>query len=562
MEFRKQLTSASIRLQVFADANKRGSHEVVEIDIQAVLDQAARDKLPIFEVLKRNIEFRCYQVGGNWEQAYALASQVAKALDMAKGNPALLAQFQDEKKGLDVALESKDVSPSPTKTKPPVEQTDASKKDQQLPVPGVGLTSQDVVAALATGKSLKSEAAFRQAFLALGKDPNSAKRFSQDLVAGLSHKPENGKTIMELLIGLRDAEAQGGSQELFGAYDQVIKALAKEGTELPAEEDGYSINYKGKQDFSGTPIEVARENKVHAAFVESANQHSVEKETSLSAEKDPIGKNELQQANLTGSLFDNGVAYDDVKQGGLGDCYFVASMSAVAQQRPDIIKNSISQEQKFPDGTPPPPGQRLFGVTFYRKGSDETLRPVKIYVTSSIATKEEGGIFGLFANKQAAFASASNSNDLDKAEIWPIIYEKAYAKFRGSYNDIGQGGQGDEALETITGMQSREINPKKTSDEQTYQFISTAMRNKFPVVASTIQSIGPKRADGRQEHDLEDGLVSGHVYTVLGVRREGSAIFVRVRNPWGKNGKHEGNGEQEVPIEKFKQYFNGLAVAG
>lgn len=429
-------------------------------------------------------------------------------------------------------------------------------------LPGDVHTSRDIVAALATDDRSKAETAFRQAFLSLNKGPDSGKRFFQDLVAGTNKRPANRTDIVEMLISLRNSEARGGSEELFAAYDRVLQALAKSDPKLAVEAAAYDLIYKGNPDFRGTPIAVTEANESHATFVRRANEESVNRETNMAAEIDHEDRDKLQSANLSGPLFDQGVSYRDVKQGHLNDCFLVASMSAVAQKRPDIIRNSIGREETFPDGSLPPPGHQLYGVTFHKKGNDGTFRPVKIFVTSSIAARETGGLFGLFTHKQAAFASASNSDDLDQAEAWPLIYEKAYAKLIGSYRAFDQGGHGATALEEITGLPAREINPRKSSSEQTFQFIDEAMRSNQPMVANTIDFSGPQRADGRREHDLEDGLVSGHQYTVLGARRDGSTILVRVRNPWGKNGKYEGNGEQEITIEKFKQFFNGVTSAG
>lgn len=73
---------------------------------------------------------------------------------------------------------------SDAESHPQERDSDSSGKAQRQT--GAALPSQDVVAALATGNERKSEAAFRRAFLGLGKDSQSTKRFSQDLIAGPS----------------------------------------------------------------------------------------------------------------------------------------------------------------------------------------------------------------------------------------------------------------------------------------------------------------------------------------------------------------------------------------
>lgn len=65
--------------------------------------------------------------------------------------------------------------------------------------------------------------------------------------------------------------------------------------------------------------------------------------------------------------------------------------------------------------------------------------------------------------------------------------------------------------------------------------------------------------------DDEDGLVSGHAYTVLGVNE--SSGLIKIRNPWGieyytgLGSDQNDDGYFEVPVDIFKRnfkYFNVL----
>jgi hypothetical protein len=130
----------------------------------------------------------------------------------------------------------------------------------------------------------------------------------------------------------------------------------------------------------------------------------------------------------------------DVDQGGLGDCYLMSSLAALAlrQEGIDLIKSNIRPNE---DGT--------YTVILYERNPwTGELEPVEVRVTPD---------FPLRADGSAAFAGFGDK-DGDQEEFWVMLYEKAYAQHHGSYLDI-KGGWGYEALETITGTPSESLNP-------------------------------------------------------------------------------------------------------
>ena len=58
-----------------------------------------------------------------------------------------------------------------------------------------------------------------------------------------------------------------------------------------------------------------------------------------------------------GSLFQNGISYDDIRQGYINDCFFLAGLGATLVQSPEIINNMFIDNG---DGT--------FTVRFYNQG--------------------------------------------------------------------------------------------------------------------------------------------------------------------------------------------------
>lgn len=140
-----------------------------------------------------------------------------------------------------------------------------------------------------------------------------------------------------------------------------------------------------------------------------------------------------------GSLFRDGISHDDIKQGYINDCFFLAGLAATFVQSPEII------ESMFIDN-----GDGTFTVRFYNQG-------VADYVTVDryLPTNDAGNF--MYANPGDNHANANN-------ELWVALAEKAYAQLNesgwinqdgtNSYNGIGNAGYLSDAFKHITGKKS------------------------------------------------------------------------------------------------------------
>ncbi len=137
---------------------------------------------------------------------------------------------------------------------------------------------------------------------------------------------------------------------------------------------------------------------------------------------------------FAGSISLDGISPSDIKQGYLGDCYFLAALASVAQQHPEVIWNAIKDNG---DGT--------YTVTFYQDG-----KPVPVTVDAEFPVTEDakGNPTGT-----PAYARTGSTRD----ELWPLIMEKAYAQLDGgSYRKI-EGGWPGEAVELLTGASPQRL---------------------------------------------------------------------------------------------------------
>jgi hypothetical protein len=151
----------------------------------------------------------------------------------------------------------------------------------------------------------------------------------------------------------------------------------------------------------------------------------------------------------------------DTAQGALGDCYFIASMAAVANASPQTIKDAIKYN----------PEKETYTVRFYEEDWSGKKKPVYIEVDSYLPT-----VAGNRADP--AYAGDPGQN------LWPAIMEKAYAKWKGGYQAMGNGGYGAQAMAEITGASSQEQNPKAMKEADVIPYFEKAKKDGKAIYAA------------------------------------------------------------------------------
>jgi hypothetical protein len=183
----------------------------------------------------------------------------------------------------------------------------------------------------------------------------------------------------------------------------------------------------------------------------------------------------------------NGISYQDIHQGGLGDCYFLAALGEVAKNDPDFIRQMIRDN-----------GNGTYTVTLYQ------FEPVQVTVSPSDfapngvnSQPDEGVIDG-------------------QKELWPQIIEAAYAKLEGGYGKIGNGGYPSDAMETLTGF-----NASWSSPGSFEQIKSDLAKGKLVTLDTP-------------DEPLPYDLLSSHSYMVIGTYTDLQGNnYVKLQNPWG-----------------------------
>lgn len=191
-------------------------------------------------------------------------------------------------------------------------------------------------------------------------------------------------------------------------------------------------------------------------------------------------------------------AGSDVNQDGIGDCYLVATMSAIANADPQWVRDRIGYDSKT----------GLFDVTLWDGSKWRHITVTQSDIDANVAARGASGV----------------DNYGPSAPVWPAVLESAYAKMKAPGKGIGgiESGLTPPALEALTGNNGHWIFP--ATEWFTTQHIDTqiadALDRHQPVMLSTSVFGGPV---------LEDM----HVYSVEGIAGTGSDATVTLRNPWG-----------------------------
>ncbi len=241
-----------------------------------------------------------------------------------------------------------------------------------------------------------------------------------------------------------------------------------------------------------------------------------------------------------GKLVVDGISAGDVKQGQAGDCYFLAAISGLAKSHPEVIQNALKDN-----------GDGSFTATFYESEYGpvdpkdlngewvEKFTPVKVKIDGDIPQEYGSAVYATGGTDQ---------------ELWAPLLEKAYAKWKGGYEEIGNGGWPHDALAQLTGKPAESIWMDATNPPNITKVVQGHLNSGQVVCASTKDD---KATAG-------SGIVGNHAYTVLGTLEKDGKSYVQMRNPWG-NTEFGNDGKDDgvflIPAAKFRLLFDSISVS-
>ena len=212
-----------------------------------------------------------------------------------------------------------------------------------------------------------------------------------------------------------------------------------------------------------------------------------------------------------GDFFEETTELLDPVQGAVGDCYLIAALSSIAWARPYVI---AQRNRATSAGT-------FMNMVEFHNGSAK----VEIEVSENLPLTSPGNIF-LYCRSS------------DPGEIWPGVYEKAYAKWRtgdpGDQPNILAIAGGDPvlAMRQLTGFNLTYYSCSAMAPHDIWQTVranSLSYKTFNPMTAWTYAT--SDAGVGRVYSNAN--LVANHAYSILGWGYVNGAEYVILRNPWG-----------------------------
>lgn len=219
----------------------------------------------------------------------------------------------------------------------------------------------------------------------------------------------------------------------------------------------------------------------------------------------------------TGRFFNEAAEVFDPRQGAVANCYYIAALSAVAWAMPFRI-----QQMSRATGT----GQQSFTSLFrFHKVDSGGQIDKEIEVTDALPARNSTN-------------SLIYCRSTESGEIWPGLYEKAFAKFKtghtGDRPDITKTGWGDacHATALLTGGTRTYKWHNSQSGTDLWNFVRAHSRGKrtyHPMVCGTY-STGTASERGISYSDAN--VVGSHAYTIMGWAYANRRKYIVLRNPW------------------------------
>jgi len=252
------------------------------------------------------------------------------------------------------------------------------------------------------------------------------------------------------------------------------------------------------------------------------------------------------------ALFKDEIECEDVKQGEIGNCYFVSVLAALAR-RPELIERLFKTRSANPNG--------FYEIYYFEKNGEKRL----MFLDD----------FFLRVGDQKFFSAQPNG-----AELWVLLLEKCFAKYEGGYTNI-HGGISSEVFQFLTGAIVRDFQQQKI--ENSWDELVSALKKGHICTAASLPS-----EDNTDKHKSADGIIFSHAYSLISAKEYNNGKIkirlVELRNPHG-TGEWKGafsdessdwtpeleaffnldealgeNGIFWMPFDKFTQLFRQVTI--
>ena len=268
-----------------------------------------------------------------------------------------------------------------------------------------------------------------------------------------------------------------------------------------------------------------------------------------------------------GDFYTDYAEFSDPIQGAVGDCYLIAALSSLAWARTYVIAHRTWRDGRR---------QEIDMVLFHKNGD---------WVKVSVSEK-----MPMYTRTNNLIYARSR----DRGEIWPCVYEKAYAKWKTNYSGDTPnilaiaGGDMVRATEELMGGTRYYYATRTTTHDNLWHKVrqNSISRKTFNPMTAWTYSSGTKSPDNVSYNSAN--IAANHAYSVLGWDYRHGQKYLILRNPWGRTESRVGtdngfwaawdapyyggpgkwmsidlppnDGVFAIRADVFKRYFAGLGV--
>jgi calpain-15 len=235
----------------------------------------------------------------------------------------------------------------------------------------------------------------------------------------------------------------------------------------------------------------------------------------------------------------DGIDPNDIRQGALGDCWFLCAIAALTEF-PMLV------EKIFPEES--------------RQVSEYGIYSLKICKNGWWQDVRVDDYFPCFPGAGPIYSRANGN------ELWVLLLEKAFAKLHGSYEAI-KAGWAYEAMMDLTGapyktirFDDSELKPKIDNGQLWAELMRFDQENYIMSASTPGEDVYTET--GQKPKEGGTGLVAGHAYTLISVKQSSKGDkLMKLRNPWGSM-EWTGDWSDDSPLwtEQMQVCVNAAAV--
>ncbi|CAI2385872.1 unnamed protein product [Moneuplotes crassus] len=252
----------------------------------------------------------------------------------------------------------------------------------------------------------------------------------------------------------------------------------------------------------------------------------------------PVWKRPIEFMDGRPHLFYDDPEPNDINQGALGDCWFLAAMASLAES-PAMIKRLFLHQE-----------YNEYGIYQLRicKNGEWVVVTIDDYIPC-------------YLNGGPIFCSPTGN------ELWAMLLEKAYAKLHGNYYQLRAGFLAHGMMD-LSGCPTSKYS---FGSERLILDKILAYSDKLWKVLQESDKKGHIMCAGTPGVDIwtegespnqETGIVPGHAYSVIAAKEYNGLKLLQIRNPWGQfewGGKwsdHDHHNWTQEMIDAFEPDFN------